>query len=142
MTSVMLACPGFRLRTASARGRARERLVAVRRARKERASDHAANPALERQALTKASEAVGFGIVPATEGGRKASAPAPIVQKGSDLALLPGAGEGLIWMLNQQNIQTMSDLAKADPGQLSSAIGPVGQLLDIEAWVNHARQIG
>ena len=55
-----------------------------------------------------------------------------------DLAELPGAGPGLIWMLNQCGISSLQQLAAADPTRLSTDMGVVGQILDVEKWIAFA----
>ena len=59
----------------------------------------------------------------------------------SDLSRLPGAGPGLIWMLNKCGIFTLSDLAGADPQALSLKLGVVGQILDMQRWIDFAKDI-
>ena len=56
-----------------------------------------------------------------------------------DLAALPGAGPGLIWMLNQCSITSLNDLAAADPARLSQDLGVVGQILDVKKWLEFAQ---
>ena len=56
-----------------------------------------------------------------------------------DLIALPGAGPGLIWMLQQCGITTMRDLAQADAADLTLKLGLVGQILNIQTWLDHAR---
>ncbi|WP_373411291.1 hypothetical protein [Yoonia sp.] len=58
----------------------------------------------------------------------------------SDLARLPGAGPGLVWMLEQCNIQTLADLAESDAMELSTQLGIVGQILDVGEWVRFAQE--
>ncbi len=58
----------------------------------------------------------------------------------SDLARLPGAGPGLVWMLQQCDIQTLADLAESDAMELSTQLGIVGQILDVGEWVHFAQQ--
>ena len=91
---------------------------------------------------------------PRAEGPSETAAEAPIaedgfaadhsdevsVSDGNDLTALPGAGPGLIWMLNQCGMNTLADLARADPTQLSSELGVVGQILDVEQWIDFARE--
>lgn len=56
----------------------------------------------------------------------------------SDLERLPGAGPGLIWMLNQCGVFSLADLAEQDSATLSSKLGVVGQILDVERWIAFA----
>lgn len=58
----------------------------------------------------------------------------------SDLARLPGAGPGLVWMLEQCDIQTLADLAESDAVELSTQLGIVGQILDVGEWVRFAQE--
>lgn len=56
----------------------------------------------------------------------------------TDLSRLPGAGVGLIWMLQRCNIHSLSDLAAADVDALSEKLGLVGQILNVQAWIDFA----
>ena len=56
-----------------------------------------------------------------------------------DLIALPGAGPGLIWMLQQCGITTLRDLAKADAADLTPKLGLVGQILNVQSWLDYAR---
>jgi len=58
----------------------------------------------------------------------------------TDLDSLPGAGVGLIWMLQQCGVSTLTDLAKADADTLTAEMGLVGELLDLQAWIDLAGQ--
>ncbi|MFW5881148.1 MAG: hypothetical protein ACOCTP_01340 [Roseicyclus sp.] len=57
----------------------------------------------------------------------------------SDLAELPGAGPGLVWLLQECGVTSLSELATADAADLSRRLGLVGQLLDLDHWIEHAR---
>ena len=57
---------------------------------------------------------------------------------GSSLTALPGAGTGLIWLLHVNGISSLRDLAQADARTLSSALGLVGQLIDVQDWIDFA----
>ncbi|MEM8656514.1 MAG: hypothetical protein AAGF22_00345 [Pseudomonadota bacterium] len=65
--------------------------------------------------------------------------PEPQIPESTDLDQLPGAGPGLIWMLQQQGIHSMSDLAVADPDELVGKLDLVGQLLNIPGWISYAQ---
>jgi hypothetical protein len=58
----------------------------------------------------------------------------------SDLYTLPGAGEGLVWMLNKCDIQSKSDLAVADPRLLTEKLGVIGQIINVQTWIDCARE--
>lgn len=58
----------------------------------------------------------------------------------SDLSLLPGAGPGLIWMLQKCGIASLEDLAAADAGTLMPRLGLVGQIADVQGWLRFAKQ--
>lgn len=66
--------------------------------------------------------------------------PPPTDWQESPLAQLPGAGPGLVWMLNQCGVETLADLAGQDPAALSDKLGVVGQILDVSQWIAHAQQ--
>ena len=55
------------------------------------------------------------------------------------LSDLPGAGPGLIWMLEKSGVTSVADLAQADPAKLREALGIVGEILDVEHCINWAR---
>lgn len=65
--------------------------------------------------------------------------PASADQQSGDLDQLPGAGPGLVWMLNQCGITTLAELAQADATQLSTDLGIVGQILDVAQWIAFAQ---
>lgn len=58
----------------------------------------------------------------------------------ADLMALPGAGPGLIWMLQQCGITTLADLAQTDAAALIPKLGLVGQIVDVQAWQRFARR--
>ncbi|MDX8355841.1 hypothetical protein [Cognatiyoonia sp. IB215182] len=57
----------------------------------------------------------------------------------SELAKLPGAGPGLIWMLSQCGVFTLQDLAHQDEKKLASQLGIVGQIIDVGQWILFAQ---
>ncbi|ETD90629.1 hypothetical protein ACTTAL_05375 [Rhodobacter capsulatus] len=57
----------------------------------------------------------------------------------SDLARLPGAGPGLIWMLKECDIHRLEDLAAADCAELTARMGLAGRILDLGGWIAFAR---
>ncbi|WP_245834106.1 hypothetical protein [Yoonia maricola] len=58
----------------------------------------------------------------------------------SELAQLPGAGPGLVWMLGQCGVTTLTQLAERDASVLSNQLGVVGQILDVSQWVSFAQE--
>ena len=62
------------------------------------------------------------------------------VDPDSDLFELPCAGAGMIWLFHQCGIQSLADLAHADPRDLSLRLGVVGHILSVEPWITFARQ--
>lgn len=60
----------------------------------------------------------------------------------SDLHMLPGAGPGLVWMLQHCGVTSLDDLARADPEALTDRMGLVGQMLDLSSWVAFAARVG
>lgn len=60
--------------------------------------------------------------------------------RASPLAALPGAGTGLVWLLHVNGIDDLEALAAADAAELSQALGLVGRLVDVGAWIGFARQ--
>ena len=57
----------------------------------------------------------------------------------SDLHALPGAGIGLVWMLQRCGVSSLADLAAEDPERLRRDMGLVGELLDLSSWIDFAR---
>lgn len=51
-----------------------------------------------------------------------------------------GFGSGMLIRLSQLGFRTMADLAQADPQQLRVELGEISRLVDVEAWICHARQ--
>lgn len=58
----------------------------------------------------------------------------------SDLTALPGAGPGLIWMLQKCGIGSLQDLAGADAAVLVPRLGLVGQIVNLQGWQQFARR--
>ncbi len=52
-----------------------------------------------------------------------------------------GFGPGITLRLQQLGFQSIDELVKADPQQLKEALGDLGQLIDINAWVDSARRM-
>lgn len=79
-------------------------------------------------------------VVDAIEADAEQSVPEELPTPDSaDLERLPGAGPGLIWMLNECGIYSLADLAAQDPGALAQKLGIVGQILDVGHWVRLAQ---
>ncbi|MDX8348476.1 hypothetical protein SLH49_10805 [Cognatiyoonia sp. IB215446] len=57
----------------------------------------------------------------------------------SDLAALPGAGVGLIWMMEQCEISTLQDLARQNADELALRLGVVGEIIDVGQWIAFAQ---
>lgn len=57
----------------------------------------------------------------------------------SDLLLLPGAAPGLVWLLQEMGVRSLSDLAKLEPDALAAGLGIVGRILDVSIWTRFAR---
>ena len=57
----------------------------------------------------------------------------------TDLFRLPGAGSGLVWMLQNAGVRTLDDLAATDAGTLSADLGVVAQILDVSYWIDWAK---
>lgn len=55
-----------------------------------------------------------------------------------ELARLPGAGPGLVWMLAQCHVTTLKELALRRPDELSAQLGVVGQIVDVAQWIEFA----
>ncbi len=71
----------------------------------------------------------------------KVTAADPIaeIDMSSDLACLPGAGPGLVWMLNASGVHSLQDLAQQDPATLAEKLGVVGQIINVDHWVTLAK---
>jgi predicted flap endonuclease-1-like 5' DNA nuclease len=57
-----------------------------------------------------------------------------------DLSSLPGAGPGLIWMLQKCGIVSLQDLAGADPAMLVPRLGLVGKIVNVQSWQRYAQR--
>jgi hypothetical protein len=51
-----------------------------------------------------------------------------------------GFGQGMLIRLSQLGLHTIGDLARADPAGLRLALGDISRLVDVETWINNARQ--
>lgn len=58
-----------------------------------------------------------------------------------ELMALPGAGPGLVWMLQKAGIGSLDAMANADADHLRTAMGLVGELLDLRYWIDCAREM-
>lgn len=58
----------------------------------------------------------------------------------SDLLNLPGAGEGLVWVLSRCSVHSMADLAAADQTKLTKDLGLIAQIFDVQYWIEFAQQ--
>jgi len=85
--------------------------------------------------------AAGQGTLSAGPSPDEDAAPDPALAGGqrSDLVRLPGAGVGLVWMLQECGVASLADLAASDAERLRARMGLVGQILDIEDWIAIAR---
>lgn len=57
----------------------------------------------------------------------------------SDLFDLPGAGPGLVWMLESSGVKSLAELAVADADQLETEMGLVARILDLKFWISFAQ---
>lgn len=55
------------------------------------------------------------------------------------LATLPGAGPGLVAALIRAGVPDLATLATLEPPALAARLGPIARLIDLEAWLAHAR---
>jgi predicted flap endonuclease-1-like 5' DNA nuclease len=63
----------------------------------------------------------------------------PVLSVSGSLQSLPGVGPGLVWLLNEQGIGSLEDLAARDPEELRSVLGLLGPFVDIDSWIALAR---
>ena len=70
-----------------------------------------------------------------------APGPAPLRETAGpcDLERLPGAGPGLVWALRRAGVPDLAALAACAPAPLAERLGPIGRLIDLEAWTAFAR---
>ena len=61
-------------------------------------------------------------------------------QTSSDLNSLPGAGPGLVWLLHECGVTSLTDLAQCTPEELGPKLGVVGQILNVTTWIDFARE--
>lgn len=76
--------------------------------------------------------------LPEAELAEPASVETEVDFESSDLNTLPGAGPGLVWMLHQCGVRSLADLAASDPEVLTPKLGVVGQILDVNKWIDFA----
>ena len=58
----------------------------------------------------------------------------------SDLRSLPEIGEGMIWHLNKAGIEDLVDLAASSAADLRNKLGTLGELADVDGWIQFAQQ--
>ncbi|MEM1387780.1 MAG: hypothetical protein AAGG54_09235 [Pseudomonadota bacterium] len=56
----------------------------------------------------------------------------------SDLYALPGAGPGLVWLLEMHGVMSLADLSQQDASALRAELGLVGRLFDVSEWIDFA----
>ncbi|MEM6694545.1 MAG: hypothetical protein AAF626_07775 [Pseudomonadota bacterium] len=56
----------------------------------------------------------------------------------SDLYTLPGAGPGLVWLLEMHGVMSLADLSQQDASALRAELGLVGRLFDVSEWIDFA----
>jgi predicted flap endonuclease-1-like 5' DNA nuclease len=80
---------------------------------------------------------------PAPEGPPPVALPVAVSERPTQegLGRLPGAGPGMIWMLNEAGIMSLEDLARADKAGLSGKLGLLGDILDLDYWIDQAGQL-
>jgi predicted flap endonuclease-1-like 5' DNA nuclease len=98
------------------------------------ADDDIIIPAHESEPLTLNCEA--DTAIPATP----PQAEEPSAPIASALTTLPGTGPGLVWMLNNAGVLSLEDLACADAGDLSKKLGLIGEILDLDYWIDEAKR--
>lgn len=60
----------------------------------------------------------------------------------SDLDRLPGAGPGIVWVLQREGIGRLADLARLEAGEVAGRLGPLGRLVPLGDWISFAREAG
>ena len=65
---------------------------------------------------------------------------APMAGVSLSLNLLPGIGPGLIWLLQEQGVSSLADLAERQPEELRAVLGLLGPFVDIESWIAFAQE--
>ncbi|MEM6548582.1 MAG: hypothetical protein AAF713_12670 [Pseudomonadota bacterium] len=79
-------------------------------------------------------------VEPPAPGGDLASSVSKDETDPCDLLDLPGAGPGLVWILQRADIHSLADLACADPAALGEKLGLIGQLVDLRSWIAFAAE--
>ena len=69
---------------------------------------------------------------------RPISTHAPITATAKDLSTIPGIGPGRQQKLREMGIDTVAQLANADPVKIRAALGPSGRLANVEEWIEEA----
>lgn len=70
----------------------------------------------------------------------QSAAVAADVPASSSLRSLPDIGDGMIWHLQQAGIDSLKDLASANTRELRSRLGGLGDIVDLDGWVEHAKE--
>ncbi|MEJ1975996.1 MAG: hypothetical protein WDN49_07685 [Acetobacteraceae bacterium] len=52
-----------------------------------------------------------------------------------------GFGPGMLIRLGQLGLYSVGDLARSDASELRAALGDISRLINVEAWINQAREI-
>ena len=78
--------------------------------------------------------------MPAAEPPPAEPAPSPAAPPSLPLARL-GFGAGMTARLNQLGIHDTADLAATVPASLREALGEISRLVDVDAWIAHARAL-
>ena len=69
---------------------------------------------------------------------RPISTHAPITATAKDLSTIPGIGPGRQQKLREMGINTVVQLANANPEKIRAALGPSGHLANVEEWIEEA----
>jgi hypothetical protein len=101
----------------------------------ERGGEMAASPSLE----TPDTQPVVDPVAEAAMEARLDTPPDPPVAADPPLAEI-GFGPGMLIRLSQLGLHTIGDLAQADASKLRAALGDISRLVDVETWINNARQ--
>ena len=95
--------------------------------------------ATEEPAPSEAASEPTPGPAPASDGIADDVEAIELSLEGSDLHNLPGAGNGLVWMLHTAGVTSIADLARADADALATELGTIARILDLSYWIGYAQ---
>jgi predicted flap endonuclease-1-like 5' DNA nuclease len=89
---------------------------------------------VRRQAASAAENAAAATVRAAVEKGAGA-------ETEDDLTVIPGIGPGRMERMREAGIITFARLAQMQPDELRAVLGPPGKMVEVESWIERARDL-